>query len=119
MSSELRAKAPEVAICRLEQLYPFPWTDLKPVFEAFPSLDEIVWVQEEPENMGAWSFVRPNLEDAIDGRWPLRYVGRARSASPAEGSMAWHLVNQKTLIREAFQPAPERRQTHMVLSKQV
>jgi 2-oxoglutarate dehydrogenase E1 component len=119
VSSEHRAKATEVAICRLEQLYPFPWADLKPILEAFAELDEIVWVQEEPENMGAWTFVRPNLEDAIDGRCPLRYVGRARSASPAEGSMAWHTVNQKTLIAEAFQPAPERRQTNMVLSKQV
>ena len=118
-SSDLRPDAQEVAICRLEQLYPFPWADLKPVLEAFPELDEIVWVQEEPENMGAWTFLRPNLMDAIDGRWPLRYVGRARSASPAEGSMAWHTVNQKTLIAEAFQPAHERRQTNMVLSKQV
>jgi 2-oxoglutarate dehydrogenase E1 component len=119
VSSEFRPNASEVAICRLEQLYPFPWADLKPVLDAFAELDEIVWVQEEPENMGAWSFVRPNLEDAIDGRWPLRYVGRARSASPAEGSMSWHTVNQRTLIAEAFRPAPERRQTNMVLSKQV
>jgi 2-oxoglutarate dehydrogenase E1 component len=89
------------------------------VLDAFAELDEIVWVQEEPENMGAWGYVRPNLTDAIDGRWPLRYVGRARSASPAEGSMSWHTVNQRTLIAEAFRPAPERRQTNMVLSKQV
>jgi 2-oxoglutarate dehydrogenase E1 component len=119
MASELRARAPEVAICRVEQLYPFPWADLRPVLEGLPNLEEMVWVQEEPENMGAWSFMRPNLEDALDGRCPLRYVGRARSASASEGSMAWHAVNQKTLIAEAFQPAETRRQTNMVLSKQV
>jgi 2-oxoglutarate dehydrogenase E1 component len=119
ISSELRATTPEVAICRVEQLYPFPWADLRPVLEALPHLDEMVWVQEEPENMGAWQFMRPSLEDALDGRCPLRYVGRARSASASEGSMAWHTVNQKTLVAEAFQPAEARRQTNMVLSKQV
>ena len=76
-------------------------------------------MQEEPENMGAWTFIRPLLEDAFDGRWPLRYVGRARSASPSEGSMGWHTMNQKTLVTEAFQPAPATRQTSMVLSKQI
>jgi 2-oxoglutarate dehydrogenase E1 component len=103
----------------MEQLYPFPWADLHPVLDAFPNREEIVWVQEEPENMGAWEFVRPLLEDAIDGGCPLRYVGRARSASPSEGSMAWHTRNQHTLIAEAFGPARERTQTSMVLSKQV
>jgi len=122
-ASELRPKDHAIAICRIEQLYPFPWADLKPVFEGLPELDEVVWVQEEPENMGAWPNLRSKLEDAIDGRWPLRYVGRARSASPAEGTMAWHAVNQRTLIAEAFEPAKdqkkEKRQKHMVLSKTV
>ena len=119
VTSELRARHPEIAICRVEQLYPFPWSDLKPILESFPALEEIVWVQEEPENMGAWGFVRPLIEELAEGRWPLCYVGRARSASPAEGTMAWHAVNQKTLVAQAFEPAPERKQTHMVLSKKV
>ncbi len=119
VSSEHRAKHPEIAICRVEQVYPFPWSDLKPVLEGFPSLEEIVWVQEEPENMGAWGFVRPLIEELAEGRWPLCYVGRARSASPAEGTTGWHAVNQKILVTEAFEPAPERKQTHMVLSKKV
>jgi 2-oxoglutarate dehydrogenase E1 component len=119
VSTEQRAGHPEIAICRLEQLYPFPWADLKPVLEAFPALDEVVWVQEEPENMGAWGFVRPLLEVAIEGRWPLRYIGRARSASPSEGSSQWHAVNQRTLVNEAFEPARGLRQTHMVLSKEL
>jgi 2-oxoglutarate dehydrogenase E1 component len=119
ISSEFRTQHTEIAICRMEQLYPFPWADLHPVLDAFPNREEIVWVQEEPENMGAWEFVRPLLEDTIDGGCPLRYVGRARSASPSEGSMAWHTRNQHTLIAEAFGPARERTQTSMVLSKQV
>ena len=69
ISSEFRAQHPEVAICRMEQLYPFPWADLHPVLDGFPNREEIVWVQEEPENMGAWEFVRPLLED-VD-RWRL------------------------------------------------
>jgi 2-oxoglutarate dehydrogenase E1 component len=119
VSSERRSAHPEIAICRVEQVYPFPWSDLKPVLEGFPALEEIVWVQEEPENMGAWGFVRPMIEELAEGRWPLCYVGRARSASPSEGTASWHAVNQKILVTEAFEPAPARRQTHMVLSKKV
>jgi len=119
VSSEFRSHHPEIAICRMEQLYPFPWEDLHRVLDAFPNRNEIVWVQEEPENMGAWQFMRPFLEGVIDGGCPLRYIGRARSASPSEGSMAWHAKNQQTLIAEAFGPTKERTQTSMVLSKQV
>jgi 2-oxoglutarate dehydrogenase E1 component len=119
LTSELRAQSPEVAIVRVEQLYPFPWEDLKPVLARFPKLDEVVWLQEEPENMGAWEFVRPLLEEAFEGRWPLRYVGRARSASPSEGSMAWHAANQRMLIAEAFQPSAAKGRKKMVLSKKV
>jgi 2-oxoglutarate dehydrogenase E1 component len=117
VSSDLRAAHPEVAICRVEQLYPFPWSDLKPVIESFPALEELVWLQEEPENMGAWGFVRPLIEELAEGRWPLRYVGRARSASPSEGTSSWHAANQRILVEEAYQTAPDRRQNQMVLSK--
>jgi 2-oxoglutarate dehydrogenase E1 component len=119
VSSEMRAKSPEVAVVRVEQLYPFPWDDLKPVLEGYPRLAEVVWLQEEPENMGAWEFVRPLLEEGFDERWPLRYVGRARSASPAEGSMAWHAANQKTLLAEAFETGSAKGRKTMVLSKKV
>jgi 2-oxoglutarate dehydrogenase E1 component len=119
VSSDLRAQHPEVAICRVEQLYPFPWSDLKPVIESFPKLEELVWVQEEPENMGAWGFIRPLIEELAEGRWPLRYIGRARSASPSEGTSSWHAANQKILLEEAYQAAPDRRQNQMVLSKKI
>jgi 2-oxoglutarate dehydrogenase E1 component len=102
VTSEQRAAASEVAICRVEQLYPFPRVALAEVFGGYPSLREIVWLQEEPENMGAWEFMRPLIEELIADRCPLRYIGRARSSSPSEGSAAWHQLNQRVLVEQAF-----------------
>ncbi len=101
-ASEYRDNSPAIAIARVEQLYLFPADDLKPVLEGYPNLEEVIWVQEEPENMGAWEFVRPRLEELIDGRWPLHYLGRFRNSSPAEGSSAWHKINQEALIQQAY-----------------
>ena len=97
----------EVAVVRLEQLYPFPEQDLVPVLERYPNAEEIVWVQEEPVNMGAWQFIDPHLETLSARRWRVRYVGRAVSSSPAEGSSAWHAENQERLIAQAFDPGPD------------
>lgn len=102
VSSERRENSPAVAIARVEQLYPFPMDDLRPILESYPNLREVVWLQEEPANMGAWESVRPCLQELIGGRWPLRYVGRPRRASPAEGSSAWHTVNQAAIVRQAY-----------------
>jgi 2-oxoglutarate dehydrogenase E1 component len=101
-ASEYRDKSPAIAIARVEQLYPFPADDLKPVLEEYPNLQEVIWVQEEPENMGVWEFVRPRLKELIGGRWPLHYLGRFRNSSPAEGSSAWHKFNQEALIEQAY-----------------
>lgn len=103
ISSELREKTPQVAIARLEQLYPFPYEDAEPLLDEYPNLEEVVWLQEEPRNMGAWEAVRPHLYDLIDGRWPLDYVGRPRRASPAEGSTAWHKVTQQAIVERAYE----------------
>jgi 2-oxoglutarate dehydrogenase E1 component len=59
-------------------------------------------VQEEAENMGAWEYIRPLLEDVLAGETPLRYIGRPRRASPAEGSSAWHQKNQAAIIEQAL-----------------
>lgn len=91
-----------VAIVRIEQLYRFPADDLQIVLENYPHLKEVVWLQEEPENMGAWNFVRPLLREAINGRWPLRYIGRPANSSPAEGSAAWFAANQRVIVESAF-----------------
>ena len=116
--SEARAGAHDIAIVRVEQLYPFPEVALREALGGYPTLDEVVWVQEEPENMGAWEFMRPRLEGLIGGRAPLRYIGRARAASPAEGSAAWHQFNQKAIIGEALRRGADM-ETPLVLSKTV
>jgi 2-oxoglutarate dehydrogenase E1 component len=103
ITSERHETATAVAIARIEQLYRFPEQGLAEVMGAYLNLEEVVWLQEEPENMGAWEFMRPNLATLIDGRWPLRYIGRPRRASPAEGSLAWHRVNQNEIIERAYE----------------
>jgi 2-oxoglutarate dehydrogenase E1 component len=101
VASDRRAARPDVAICRLEQLYPVPMRDLRATFDAYSKAEEIVWVQEEPENMGAWDFIRPHLVEVSNGR-PVRRIARPRSASPAEGSAARHTLNQQALVNQAF-----------------
>jgi len=91
----------EVAVCRIEQLYPLPVRDIVRVIERYPRLDQVVWVQEEPENMGAWEFVRPSLESLVGTR-RLGVLARPRSSSPAEGSAARHAQNQERLIDQTF-----------------
>jgi 2-oxoglutarate dehydrogenase E1 component len=106
LSSEHRKTRDDVAICRLEQLYPVPMRDLRAMLDGFSKADEIVWVQEEPENMGAWDFIRPHLTEVAGGR-PVSYVARPRSASPAEGSAARHAINQQALVDEAYGAPPK------------
>jgi 2-oxoglutarate dehydrogenase E1 component len=119
ISSDRRTQAEHVAICRVEQLYPFPDVAIREVLARYASLREVVWLQEEPENMGAWEFIRPLLEIAIGGRCPLRYIGRARAASPSEGSAAWHQLNQKALIEQALEIHTDGAEAPLVLSKRV
>lgn len=102
MTSPHREQNHAVAIARVEQLYPFRPAEFEPVLNGYPKLKEVVWLQEEPENMGAWETLRPPLERLVAGRWPLRYLGRPRAASPAEGSSARHAANQRALIEQAY-----------------
>ncbi len=117
VSASQRQDNPATAICRVEQLCPFPLEELKVVLESYPGLEEIVWVQEEPENMGAWDFARPLLRTLIQERWPLRYVGRDRSSSPAEGSSARHAHNQEAIVHQAYNPRLNSGQADMVLTE--
>ncbi len=103
LSSEHRPENPAVALVRLEQLYRFPTEDLKEIIDNYPNLASLIWLQEEPQNMGAWEFVRPYLQSLLEDRLPLKYIGRPRRASPAEGSATWHHVNQKAIIKKAFE----------------
>jgi 2-oxoglutarate dehydrogenase E1 component len=96
---EQRAQAGHVAVARLEQLYPFPVDAYRRVVESYPALREIVWAQEEPQNMGAWRTIRHRLEAP---GVPLRYVGRPWRASTAEGYPTAHLVEQDRIVRAAL-----------------
>ncbi len=103
IGSEQRAQNKHVAVVRVEQLYPFPAADLDAMFALYPNLQEIVWAQEGPKNMEAWEFMSWRLQRLVAGRWPVNYVGRRRSASPAEGSPAAHRKNQSMIVEYAFQ----------------
>jgi 2-oxoglutarate dehydrogenase E1 component len=98
--------ASQVAAARVEELYPFPAADVATLLESYPYLEEVVWLQEEPRNMGAWLYVAPRLRDILGARLPLRYVGRTRRASPAEGSHEWHVREQARLIDAALRVTP-------------
>ncbi len=93
--------ARRVAVARLEQLYPFPLDAAKELIASYPSLDEIVWAQEEPQNMGAWRSIRHRLEEAAGGI-PVRYVGRPWRASTAEGYPTAHVQEQERIARTAL-----------------
>ena len=92
----LAARKSDIPIVRLEQLYPFPKPMLAAALQQYPNATEIVWVQEEPRNMGAWPFLHERLPQGT------RYVGRPISASPATGSHRRHEEQQKALVAEAL-----------------
>ncbi len=119
VSSEQRKVSPDVAIVRVEQVYPFPTDQIREVLGGYLKLRDVCWVQEEPENMGAWEFARPLLESVLDGRWPLRYIGRVRNSSPSEGSAAWHGLNQRAIVEQTFDDKATSQEADRVLSKQV
>jgi 2-oxoglutarate dehydrogenase E1 component len=90
------------AILRVEQFYPFPKNLLVDELNRFSNATDIRWVQEEPENMGGWTFMEPRLLKLLSGPMSLRYVGRPPSASPATGSHTIHQMEQQQLVKNAF-----------------
>jgi 2-oxoglutarate dehydrogenase E1 component len=99
---EERANATSVAVARLEQLYPFPVQAAAALTSSYPNLQELVWAQEEPQNMGAWRSIRHRLEGAAPDGVPVDYVGRPWRASPSEGYPTAHLLQQDRIAREAL-----------------
>ncbi|MDP9068409.1 MAG: multifunctional oxoglutarate decarboxylase/oxoglutarate dehydrogenase thiamine pyrophosphate-binding subunit/dihydrolipoyllysine-residue succinyltransferase subunit [Actinomycetota bacterium] len=91
------------AIVRVEQLYPFPKEQLTEIFARYPNATEVRWVQEEPENMGGWTFVHHRLRDGLDKRLTLRVAARAESASPATGSNRVHEQETQELLDKALE----------------
>jgi 2-oxoglutarate dehydrogenase E1 component len=97
----------DVAIVRMEQLYPLPKQNLLAALDAYPDGISVVWAQDEPENMGAWMYLRVRLGERVFGRWPLSVVARDASASPATGSASSHRLEQQELLNKAFGVAYE------------
>ncbi len=91
-----------VALVRLEQFYPFPAERLKEITASYPNATQLFWTQEEPQNMGGWTFVEGRLRNIKPENVELRYVGRTPSASPATGSYAIHELEQKQIVDGAM-----------------
>jgi 2-oxoglutarate dehydrogenase complex dehydrogenase (E1) component-like enzyme len=110
-------KAEGIALVRVEQLYPFAADQARDILARYTESAEVVWAQEEPRNMGAWRFMREQLQPLLDatGR-ELRYVGRPESASPATGSGKRHQQEQAAIVEDALAPAAisERGRVHVV-----
>ena len=103
-----------IAIIRLEQLFPFPQQEMKRVIETYPNANEVVWTQEEPKNQGSWYYMqsRGTMIGCLNARHVFGYAGRIYSASPAVGSLSLHLAQQKKLVNDALQPEKLEVTTH-------
>jgi 2-oxoglutarate dehydrogenase E1 component len=101
---ELRQKKQldHIVIIRIEQLYPFPQTELKTVLSRYDKARQIIWCQEEPINQGAWYNTRHHLEAVLSGDQQLHYAGREASAAPAVGVAKIHIQQQQGLVRQAL-----------------
>jgi 2-oxoglutarate dehydrogenase E1 component len=111
----LAKRAPHVALVRVEQLYPWPHDEVARIVDLYPAAQEVVWAQEEPKNMGAWTFVSPRLRVSTGNAMIVRYIGRPERASPAEGYASSHKAEQERIVSEVVapmeQPAGTRRRT--------
>ncbi len=107
LAHELEARRPQagsarVALARLELLYPFPEEAVARLLATYPDLEEVIWAQEEPRNMGAFGYVARRLRRLLPARVRLGYAGRAHHAAPSEGSMRAHLLAQEQVLADAF-----------------
>jgi len=102
--AEARKQSEErsVAIVRLEQFYPFPLQSLREMLARYPNAKDLVWAQEEPQNMGGWTFIHERLENLMQSCERPKFVGRSASASPATGSYSIHQKEQAQIVTEAL-----------------
>jgi len=97
----------DVALLRIEQLYPFPHKSLEAELRKYPGATQVIWCQDEPQNQGAWFFVQHHIQEALKEGQRLGYAGRAASASPAVGYYDKHYAQQKELLNAALGDAPK------------
>jgi 2-oxoglutarate dehydrogenase E1 component len=98
----VKRKLDDVALVRVEQLYPFPRAEVIAELEKYPAAKEVIWCQEEPQNQGAWFQIRHHLQACADGNHSLHYAGRVRSPAPACGHFETHVAEQQALVRQAL-----------------
>ena len=98
-------KTKGAALVRVEQLYPFPDEELRDILKRYPRAGDLFWVQEEAQNMGAWNFVRPLLDEVLPQGCKLSYVGRDEAASPATGFYQIHQAEQREIVERALDMA--------------
>ena len=94
-------------IIRVEELYPFPKEEIKRIVNRYKNLKEVIWVQEEPKNMGAFRYMEPKLTEIIPSHLSISYIGRPGMASPAEGDPLVHKKEQERIIHEVFTKTKE------------
>jgi 2-oxoglutarate dehydrogenase E1 component len=102
LAEKKNRKANDLAIVRIEQLHPFPRARVEEMVKKYGSAQQIVWLQEEHSNAGAWNYIRPLLSEILGEKRPLQYVGRAASSSTAAGSHALHKKQQSAFMEELF-----------------
>ncbi len=102
LANEKRAQTEDLAIVRVEMLYPFPADALKQVLANYPHAQEVTWVQEEPGNMGAWSYIAPHLTALLGPQTELHSIARPDRASPAAGFWDLYMAEQEEIMRQAF-----------------
>jgi 2-oxoglutarate dehydrogenase E1 component len=100
-----RADDDSLALVRLEELYPFPAEELRALLESYSGAHDVVWLQEEPQNAGAWPWIEPRLRELLGSERSLRYVGRPERASPAEGWSDVHAVEQRRIVDAVLEPS--------------
>jgi len=105
--AERDKRGASVAIARVEQLFPWPYADVAAEVARFPNASEIVWLQEEPENMGPWNSIKGRLYEAFEDSHTIRRVSRFESGSPATGSAKVHAQELAELLDRVFQPGPD------------
>ena len=99
---ELYANLKKTAIVRIEQLSPLPYIEINDVIATYPNVKKLVWVQEEPKNMGARGYVRRRLLERRSDSLGIDYIGRPYRASPSEGYPGAHAVEQERIVKEAL-----------------
>jgi 2-oxoglutarate dehydrogenase E1 component len=108
LAKRTRDATDAVALVRVEELYPWPHDEVARIVDSYPAIEDVVWAQEEPKNMGGWTFVWPRLRVSTGNAITVRYIGRPERASPAEGYTESHNVEQERIVNDVFtlpQPA--------------